>query len=316
MQSATKPIDNRTEQKTHSCEACSSSRLMQLANLNGARIIKCLNCSFVYLDGRDPRPQADYYDEVLLDDYIKYYKDHRTGVFSKHLRIIEKYSAKGKILDIGCSFGWFLDLAQKAGWVVFGLENSQKAIGYAREKYGLSISHGGIESVKNFNTDFQVITLWNVLEHIPNPLRNLEMINEKLSSDGLLVISVPNIEGLITKLAFLSYRLSGGKFKFALSRLYQIENENPHLYHFSLKTITSILNKSGYKIVAVFKENIIDAKNISSRLAIDSGIKDRNVIYKSLLAWGIKLIFYLSKFLRMEDEIIVYSKKNKVFSSR
>lgn len=293
------------------CQCCGNRDYKIIAELQNASIAKCSNCSLTFVIRKNDISSAeDYFDIYNLEKYIAYYQEFRNNSFRRHLNIIEQLVPKGAILDIGCSFGWFLKIARDFGWQPFGIEQSEEISKLARQVYNLNVLCGDVESANHFNTYFQVITLWNALEHIAEPVNVLKFLYNKLTPGGLLVISVPNIDGLFSRIAFWSYKASMGKFKFPLEQLYQVNNPYMHLFHFSANTLGLILSKCDFEVIKVVKQQVIDSRKIHDRIDMDRSLKSRSVFLKLLLISGTKLLFYLSKITNLQDEIVIYAKKS------
>ena len=185
-----------------------------------------------------PQPNADelpkYYES---QDYISH-TDERRGLFSSLYQLIKKWSLQkkttlisdqnngiGSLLDVGAGTGDFLKIAKEKGWVVCGMEPNKTAANLAFGK--------GIELKPSLNDfegkQFDVVTLWHVLEHIPNLKETLLKISGLVKPNGILIIAVPN---------FKSYDAEHyGKFWAA----YDVPR---HLWHFSKKSIEKLFSEN------------------------------------------------------------------------
>ncbi|MBI5878468.1 MAG: class I SAM-dependent methyltransferase [Chloroflexi bacterium] len=122
----------------------------------------------------------------------------------KRRRAIERYVRNGRLLEVGCGTGLFLDEMRSCGWNVSGVEPSLHASAYARESLGLNVFSGSLEQFDLSGRSFDVICMWDVLEHLPDPAKALVRLAASLDPGGLLVFSVPNLEGIERRL-FKSY---------------------------------------------------------------------------------------------------------------
>jgi 2-polyprenyl-3-methyl-5-hydroxy-6-metoxy-1,4-benzoquinol methylase len=175
-----------------------------------ASIVKCTNCCHVYtlLSHKIPA------DKLYNDDVYKIVENRHT-IFDKILnweykRVIKKINSfkpsKGLLLDFGCGKGKFGSLAKAKGWKVKCVETSAERAAYAKNIYGLEVETNSYVGGKIFNADFDVLTLFHVLEHLPHPgVLLTELIKQNLKKDGLVVIEVPNINSL-------QARISGSKW--------------------------------------------------------------------------------------------------------
>ncbi|MDP3790113.1 MAG: class I SAM-dependent methyltransferase, partial [Candidatus Omnitrophota bacterium] len=129
------------------------------------QIVKCNSCGLVYINPRrDDAEILKDYSEVVDDKYLNE-KKYRLLTFNRSLELIKKYKKSGKILDIGCYIGTFLEAARQDGWDTYGVEPSRWAAAYARKELGLNVLEGAVEECSKFGTDFDVVTLWDSIEH-------------------------------------------------------------------------------------------------------------------------------------------------------
>jgi SAM-dependent methyltransferase len=103
---------------------------------------------------------------------------------------------QGRLLDVGCGAGYFLSGMRRHGWEVSGLEVSRRAAQIAERDYGLEVRVGELGSMAFAASSFDVVTLWNVLEHLPSPKGDLRIIHDILRPGGLLAFGIPNAASL------------------------------------------------------------------------------------------------------------------------
>ncbi|GBD96852.1 MAG TPA: class I SAM-dependent methyltransferase [Nitrospirae bacterium] len=149
---------------------------------------------------------------------------------------IEAIIPQGRILDMGCARGVFLSIMRERGWETFGLELNDETASYARNELGLDVKAGRLVDAQFENESFDVITIWHVFEHLPEPRLIIEECSRILKPGGLLVIALPNFDSLQAKIS--------GRHWFHLDVPY-------HLYHFTLKNLSLLLKKSSFKIIKV-----------------------------------------------------------------
>lgn len=150
----------------------------------------------------------------------------------RQVRRIKRLKSPGTILDIGCGRGYFLHLMQKSGWTVKGVELNNETASYASDVYGIPVS----TSLDFAPESFDVITINHVLEHIPNPLELLAACRELLHPEGILIIAVPNLDSLQSRIGGAAW------FHLDIPR---------HLFHFSENGLRQLLLKHGYRIKGV-----------------------------------------------------------------
>lgn len=192
-----------------------------------------------------PQPSLEalggYYD---FDDYISH-TDGKRSVFEKMYHIIKRkairskvtlinihHPAKGKVLDIGSGTGDFLLECKKQNWEVTGIEPNEKAKGIALKK-GIHLSEalGALE-----NNSFDVITMWHVLEHVPDVEHQIAELKRLVKPSGTIIIAVPN---------FNSFDANYYKEFWAA---YDVPR---HLWHFSKTAISKLFGKQNFVLVKI-----------------------------------------------------------------
>jgi 2-polyprenyl-3-methyl-5-hydroxy-6-metoxy-1,4-benzoquinol methylase len=153
----------------------------------------------------------------------------------------------GSLLDVGCATGSFLSLAQAKGWECRGVEVSAFAAALARERTGCEIFCGRLEDAPFGGSAFDVITMWDLLEHLPDPLQGLEKARALLKPSGLLLVNTPNENSLLRRVARVLYRGSGGWITAPVNRLYH----RYHLYYFATEALKTLLRQAGFELVEI-----------------------------------------------------------------
>jgi len=151
--------------------------------------------------------------------------------------LIEHYWRKGKakgagrLLDVGCGTGEFLEAVRRGGWQVEGVERDENASAWARESLGIPVETGSVDTLQTTSGLFDVITLWHVLEHLYDPGAAVRKIRDLLANDGYVLIALPNVGGLDS-------RVYGANW---------IALDTPrHVNHFSPTTLTRLLTEAGF----------------------------------------------------------------------
>ena len=155
------------------------------------------------------------------------YHTVRKTTLKRKLRLINKLAKKGKLLDIGAGTGDFIQVAQQNGWNVTGIEPDDQARTIANTKTNNVVYN--LEKLDQLETQvYDVITLWHVLEHLPNLEAHIELLKKLLKPNGTLIVAVPN---------FKSYDANYYKEFWAA---YDVPR---HLWHFSKNAINSLFDK-------------------------------------------------------------------------
>jgi 2-polyprenyl-3-methyl-5-hydroxy-6-metoxy-1,4-benzoquinol methylase len=160
---------------------------------------------------------------------------------------VKKFKTRGRLLDIGCSAGFFLKVARDFGWETCGLEISEDTAAIATQRYGLQVIVGSLQESTFPPGYFDVVTLWDVLEHLQDPKKTLSIINQILTTDGIVVISTPNIDGLFPR---LSYKVA------KVINFWRHPEPPRHLFQFSKKTLGRLLERTGFAMSQVRDERI------------------------------------------------------------
>lgn len=165
--------------------------------------------------------------------FEKVYHGVRSYSLQKKIRLIDKQTPIGKLLDIGCGTGDFLEVAKKHGWEITGIEPNKDARDIAAKKTN-SLIYDTV-ALNDFEANsFDVITLWHVLEHLPNLEMHVKLFNHLLKPNGLLIIAVPN------------YNSFDSKHYKEFWAAYDVPR---HLWHFSQNSIKSLFGKENLKVV-------------------------------------------------------------------
>lgn len=148
-------------------------------------------------------------------------------------------SAPRRLLDVGCALGDFLAASAEAGWEAHGLEISAWAVAEARGRSGLDVRQGTLETAEFPPATFDLITMWDVLEHLPDPRHALGRCHELLRAGGYVALTTPNTGGLLRKVA-------GRRW---------VEYKIPeHLYFFDSATIRALLEQHRFRPFSVRSE--------------------------------------------------------------
>lgn len=226
------------------CVMCGNERLIKRLKPFGETLVKCTECGLIF---RNPRPSYETIKEYYKEDYSNIFfeekiKSFRKGIFHHFLSTLIK--GEGKLLDVGCGYGIFLKLAKDQGWDVYGVELSKDACQFAQKNFGLNVFCGDLREAYFPKDHFDVVTLWNILDHTANPLEQLLEIKRTLKDKGLLFIRLPNFL-FQAKSRFIGEAFD--KLFFGdtyLSRRISVS----HLYAFTPSSITNLLERVGFSI--------------------------------------------------------------------
>ena len=210
------------------------------------RLVRCQACRFVYLN---PRPDED--------EMARHYPDFTHSgsrppegtpdAFRWRLGQIERRKRGGRLLDVGCGDGRFLAVALQRGWDAYGLDTSPGAIGSARRELGDRVVLTTLLKASYPAEHFDVVSLFEVLEHLPDVLGHLREIRRILKPEGLVCLSVPNFASL-----------ERGVFR----RWWAGLDAPRHLQQFTSESLRFFLETSGF---AVLELRSVNADRIQAR---------------------------------------------------
>lgn len=215
------------------CPICEINDTLPLYTKAGFKIVKCKICGLIYVN---PQPSPKELKEEYKGNYSQGYIDKKESKQNRAKKILKgvcKYKRAGNFLDVGCSAGFILEAARKRGFVVFGCEISPIALKFAREKLNLNIKAAFLNEANYPSDYFDVITMYNLLEHIPNQGPFLREVNRILKKDGIVEIWTPDMGHIKSKIK-----------KERWASLIPPE----HLFYFTKKTIKLLLEKNGLRI--------------------------------------------------------------------
>ena len=205
-------------------------------------ISQCKKCGFKFTDPRPtPTEAGKYYEsqnyishsdkpETLFDKV--YFKIRKINLKKKY-NLICRYKSGNSILDIGCGTGEFLNMFKLNNWKVSGIESNKNAREIARNKNGIEVRDD-----KSYNQledkQFDVISMWHVLEHVYDTDFQLKQIKRLLKEDGLVVIAVPNSDSTDAQ----------------IYKQYWAAYDVPrHIYHFTQKSVNDLVSKFDFELI-------------------------------------------------------------------
>jgi len=187
----------------------------------------------------NPRREAtallNAYEAVVDETYLEE-RDGRVLTFRRHLEPLERLAgpANGRrILDVGCHVGIFLEVAAERGWDAWGVEPSRWAAEQARRR-GLNVVTGTLAHANFPDGFFDLVTLWDVIEHLSDPKAELVEVHRVLRPGGLVCLHTMDIESPFA-------RLLGHRWPWLMEM---------HLYYFSRPTLAALLRKTGFEVIA------------------------------------------------------------------
>ncbi|KKP48286.1 MAG: Methyltransferase type 11 [Candidatus Woesebacteria bacterium GW2011_GWA1_33_30] len=224
----------------HTCLICGSKKHKEYWAMHGYKLAKCSNCSFVWDFFHSENVLAQYDKSYFQNQnpkggYANYYEGMRVNkkTFTDRLNKIQKrISGKGKFLDVGCALGDCLMAAKEEGWKdVSGVEVSKFAYEFAIKR-GLNVKNTTLDKAGFKPNSFEAIAYQDVIEHVEDPLYELETAHKLLKNKGYIFLVTPDVGGLWHKL---------------LNGLWYHYKPGEHIMYFSQASLRLALEKTGYK---------------------------------------------------------------------
>lgn len=252
----------------------------------GALIESVYNEGYWSSDAAKDRGYSDYRADEPL--YIKTY-ERRRAVIDRH------FDQPGRVLDVGCAAGYFLSVMQKDGWDVRGLEPSEAIRARAVERLGTlpdgrpRVQAGLLGQAELEEGSFDLVTFWDVIEHIPDVRAALRTARSLLAPGGKLLIETQNVDSRAAKL---------------LGPKWQHYKHAEHIYHFNPATLRRLMGESGFEIL----EN---TPKLGGKYVSLGFVAERSARLHPALAFlfsPLKLVARRSLYVNLFDEMIVVAK--------
>lgn len=230
------------------CNLCGSNTIKPYCPENGRGLVQCTSCGLVYV-GKQPDAQELYalYGETYFHNdesgevgYSNYIADEANirKTAQRRLAFVEKFTDKvGKLLDVGCAMGFIMNTAHQRGWQVEGLDVSAFAVEYVRERFGHEAHHGSLTDLTFEEGAYDLITMYDVIEHVPDPKANMQKIASLLRRGGIYELATPDVGSFPARLTgkrWIGYKMS-----------------EEHVYYFSVDTLRKMLNDAGFDVLHV-----------------------------------------------------------------
>jgi SAM-dependent methyltransferase len=224
------------------CNLCHDTQFRRLFFRAPYWRIRCERCGLITIS---EMPSQDalvtMYDAPYFsgDTYLEYAADRPVIERNAHARLrqIEKQVKVGRLLDVGCATGFFLSAARERGWDTVGVDLSRYASQYARDRFGLEVITGTLFDTAEPAGSFDVVTLWDTIEHVPDPAAVIARAAWLLKPGGLLALSTGDVESALSRILRSRWRLM----------------TYDHLYYFSPPTLRRYFDSVGLSIIRFSK---------------------------------------------------------------
>jgi len=296
---------------TFVCRGCGSSNFIVKYSFEKWKLNQCKSCKLMVTD---PIPSIDdinfVYDEHYYNNpkvisqvvgeffgYSDYVGEriNKQQAYNKICQKIQMYINKRtnpiKLLDFGCGLGHFLDSAYDFGYLVHGVEFNKYAINYIRNRYTYKIT--SYEDFIKMNEKFNIVTLFDVIEHLQDPFDTLNKLYNLIDTEGLLIISTMDSHSYMSR--FLGLKLEDFK------------RIREHIYFFSKKNLTDLLTRLGFEILEVSSQgHTFEMKHLCSR------IKSSLPLVGNILTFVLNIFPFLGNlnvYVNPHTKMIIYARK-------
>jgi dolichol-phosphate mannosyltransferase len=238
---------------------CTSERHGDFTN-----IVQCSDCGLIYENPREQELLLNAQYAQVEDPTYERETSGRVRTFSKLLDSLQRHAAAGCLLDIGCYTGIFLELARQRGWQTLGIEPATWAARKAQEK-GLEVINAPFLKAAIPAESFDVVTMWDVIEHLHDPLRALREVRRILRPCGILGLSTMDAGSVFAKLAARRWPW--------YMRM--------HLYYFTPGTLTEMLKAAGFEVLTIEHHR----RTVSVRYFLEKAAASLNASLAPLGCW-------------------------------
>lgn len=265
---------------------------------------ECRKCAVIFIH---PQPTQEELKQLYSKEYFEgdfrcghagsYFDDATAGELSdvSFIKKIKQYKKNGKLLEIGCAGGIFLNAARNEGYDVCGVEYSNDAVELARKKFKLDVITGELKEGMFQLETFDIIFMGDVIEHLPDPMHTLKLINSILKISGILVIVCPmQTNTIFSRIGFKVYETLKKKATVGLPPY--------HLFEYRPNSLSWLFQNASFKIIKM-DQSIIPPAKISLRGPISQRVFKKVFQYPN---------YMLTKVLnRFGDRVEVFAVKEK-----
>jgi SAM-dependent methyltransferase len=238
--------DHRPRRETvgRECLLCGGPDSRSVFEEFGIDIVRCRACGHVFSTyAGDPHYDGFWGEDVAEGSESRYWDRARAAMYQDFLNRFVAGRA-GRLLDMGCGLGYFVKaMAVYPAWEAHGCEISEAAVRYSRETLGLSnVVRARLEEVSWPRESFDIITIWDVLDHLQRPDPLLKRCHELLTRDGICFIRTPNVSMHLPRA-----RLK--KLVWGMRRDIPYLQARDHFHHYSTESIRRLLDRNGFSRV-------------------------------------------------------------------
>ena len=243
----------RERVKNQRCKLCLSEETKATYTLHQTTLFCCRHCDLHFIDYLDTPTETENTLSPANRHYMEMRQDEDNLLHSARLQLLDQHthSTSPRLLDVGAGIAQFQrHAADKKDYQTVGIEPSSVRRQYAQEKFGIRLLKECVEDAfwqTNYQAYFDIITLWDVIEHVNDPLATLKNAAKLMKPGGLLAIDTPNRNVFSYRLSEFVYRLSQGRCTLFLDSFYAAAPFG-HKQIFTTTQILDLVARSGFKV--------------------------------------------------------------------
>ena len=281
-----------------SCRACGSSNTGLLFEIEGGRVRRCSECTHVYLDvvhdAESIRSMYSAYGNSGQSHYFAGIDREVEANLDRYLQCckarVRKHDSQLHLLDVGCGIGALLRKAQSLGFVASGVEISPALASLVKEQLRCEVYEQLLSELDLPESSFDVVTMYDLIEHTENPRQDLEQVFRFLKSGGVFFALTPNDQALLRRISRVLFAASLQSFSNPMRRLYYPD----HLSYFTAESLSRLLASTGFELISLESIN-----QELSRVQLSS--------VEKLVA---RTVFWAGRpFPRLGGKLVVYARK-------
>lgn len=273
-------------------------------------VARCRGCGHQYIQ---PVPEPEFlrafYENYLSMAKEGFYRNRAQEEISSSLRRRYGYwltrvwdlADGARLLDVGSGLGTFLRLAREQGFEVAGIEPNREAAATVRQKQGVPVHNCMLEDLEA-SSGYDVVTMWDLLEHLPDPGGAVVKVGEILSERGLLVMETPARDSFIHWLVKGVYRVSAGRIRSPLFKVCGVH----HLQYFSENSLQDFLVDHGFEVLEVHRDQT-EVEALYRQYRGGGAVERLKVGAYNLL---MQVVFLLARLTRRQNKLVVFARKS------
>lgn len=222
------------------CEVCDARHFRRVFSKVGYDFFRCLDCGHVAIQlGISDADLVRLYETEFFTNgsYVDYLGDRAIlkKNFARFLNRLHVHAVGGRLLDIGCAYGFFLDLARDR-WEVEGVDVAGPPTTFAKEQLRLNVRCGEFMTMPLAANHYDVVTMWDTIEHLRHPAAYLAKVSAILKPNGVLALTTGDVRSLAARIQGKGWRLYDPPF---------------HIHYFSHRTLSRLLARYGFEVLEI-----------------------------------------------------------------